>query len=173
MWSKAPAVQEKPHKGKAASKAEAVPAVDADAALRSAQQVGAAIPNPGAVSEHLFAMWQYLVCYAYCCGVVCHAVCCDALCDALDSIVFCAVQWEPVFYLLHHNVMQMSSNSSCALDRLYNDICSCLMCMASVLALASQVTHKYILQRCPLHSSSSLATFCFWIDFPNPFRPLL
>lgn len=42
MWSKAPAVKEKPQKGKAAAatKAQAVPAVDADAALRSAQQAG-------------------------------------------------------------------------------------------------------------------------------------
>lgn len=40
MWSKAPAVKEKPDKGKAAaSKAQTAPAVDADAALRSAQQV--------------------------------------------------------------------------------------------------------------------------------------
>lgn len=40
MWSKAPAVKEKFDKGKAAaSKAQPSPAVDADAALRSAQQV--------------------------------------------------------------------------------------------------------------------------------------
>lgn len=40
MWSKAPAVKEKPDKGKAAArKAQTAPAVDADAALRSAQQV--------------------------------------------------------------------------------------------------------------------------------------
>ncbi len=38
MWSKAPAVKEKPPQA-ARSKAQAAPAVDADAALRSAQQV--------------------------------------------------------------------------------------------------------------------------------------
>ncbi|KAA6424838.1 MAG: DNA polymerase delta subunit [Trebouxia sp. A1-2] len=39
MWSKAPAVKEKPQQP-ARSKAQAAPAVDADAALRSAQQAG-------------------------------------------------------------------------------------------------------------------------------------
>ncbi|KAL0049157.1 hypothetical protein WJX82_007778 [Trebouxia sp. C0006] len=39
MWSKAPAVKEKPQQA-ARSKAQAAPAVDADAALRSAQQAG-------------------------------------------------------------------------------------------------------------------------------------
>ena len=37
MWSKAPAVKEKPQQP-AKSKAQSAPAVDADAALRSAQQ---------------------------------------------------------------------------------------------------------------------------------------
>lgn len=40
MWSKAPAVKEKPkHTSKNSKAAAAAPAVDADAALRSAQQV--------------------------------------------------------------------------------------------------------------------------------------
>ena len=43
MWSKAPAVKEKPQQA-ARSKAQAAPAVDADAALRSAQQVLLLVP---------------------------------------------------------------------------------------------------------------------------------
>ena len=43
MWSKAPAVKEKPQQP-ARSKPQAAPAVDADAALRSAQQVLLVVP---------------------------------------------------------------------------------------------------------------------------------
>ena len=44
MWSKAPAVKEKPQQP-ARSKAQAAPAVDADAALRSVQQVLLVVPS--------------------------------------------------------------------------------------------------------------------------------
>lgn len=62
MWSKAPAVKEKPQQP-ARSKAQAAPAVDADAALRSAQQVLLLVPSlfPPAPAEQVQGAVQMLV----------------------------------------------------------------------------------------------------------------
>ena len=56
MWNKAPAVKEKPEKA-AAGKAQTVPAVDADAALRSAQQVSHCLHSfhePEGISQYVY-----------------------------------------------------------------------------------------------------------------------
>ena len=56
MWSKAPAVKEKPAKA-STSKAQAVPAVDADAAIRSAQQVSSDVISDTVSDLHSCQDW--------------------------------------------------------------------------------------------------------------------
>ena len=62
MWSKAPAVKEKPQPA-AKSKAQAAPAVDADAALRSAQQVHACslVFQCRGICRHSLHTWRWLL----------------------------------------------------------------------------------------------------------------
>jgi len=62
MWSKAPAVKEKAQQP-ARSKAQAAPAVDADAALRSAQQVLLLVPSlfPSSPAEQEQGAVQMLI----------------------------------------------------------------------------------------------------------------
>lgn len=92
MWSKAPAVKEKPQKGKAAAatKAQAVPAVDADAALRSAQQVANAMPAPQSGNRNLLCsvVGPSVLCSVTCCFVSAVCLWCASTCSVLHRVHF-------------------------------------------------------------------------------------